>query len=1202
MAEDDLLGFPREATVAQALAHELDAFDGASVTASAGALQLVPANTERILRLEVLALVGSSLPASQLEPTPHRLRQTLNGAVVAPISGLEDPFENPFTESICYHGGSYIVLPGASAGVATRLRYLLRALHLDEVALPRSFLRTAAEIASACLLISDAVARRAGLPRVQSVPEADGSLVVPSAGELARLRAAVRFPLRDIHELMRSRSIRPETLERLARPSGTFQPSAASIDDNPMLTYPLVAMPDEYVVALPTALCDAAITGILQLATEHGCHATLEEQFRNSVWRDVELSLRILRHDPLQVEFSPSEPRQALRWGFYAFDADKIACVVLVADIDSATRADARPGPNLPLEKQLVEMQETALGLTPMPNDLLFLVVGQVAGRTGWLSLSSRLPLFSSPKLIMAESLAHISLLEKGDPLALWKYQLAQETRQARLPMAPSLFGDLNDFYYYARAGHHGYYLSDEAPPDFMMFGGGGSGPLRQELACNEDRHGVIGPAPDVVTEVTKAADEHVYIPRSLSRRAYHVDVPSLPFWVVPEPGDALADSYAEALAYWLSLFRDHLAVLTDGTPRHCLRIGVALGPAPAEAGRPEDFLTCAASEDSKIDITVGGGFERHLQGRTNVAERSLVRLTLVTIAQVFGTGHRATPDTLDRWFADRMPEGQAKRLTPIDVARHPEADTTGLPPVRLVQEADEQVVLDELGEHMRSVVGLATGPVAVAALDGVIKSAVRFLFGCLERLVRSLSPTDLLEWLISHNEALVCRDAVERLSLPGRVSCVRDNPGLVDALAKTAGEVATAAIATRFVIEYVAARPPTGMRPISVSVLDRLLAYAKYIHVFGTLGDVVHFKIAHVAMAVLGSGRLGIDNDAYGRALGTYSQSAAELRVVRASRGPSVRREEVPKELVSLGLREMLGHEPARVAAILSAIMEEGLKVSPRSPCLELERAVEVASARSGASRADAIAVIRTFALEARPAFLSPLPPHRKEDTFPWRFGRELSLLQRPLVIRTRGTAQELIWGPRQLFGAMGYRQNRVEHGSFDARSIEGRQIRGRITEARGDSFEAAVKEIVAGRGTSLRHAARVKKANGKRLVSSDGRDLGDIDVLVANPVRRRLWLLECKDLSPAATPWRLRGELENLFVGDDSIEAKHGARIEWARANYRDLLVHLGIQDHKRWQIQGFIVTDRDLLGPLLGGSATKVIPVDRLPEFEF
>lgn len=1197
MDQDDPLGFFREATVAQALAHELRAFSGDAVTATAGALQLVPANTERILRLGVLALVGSSLSTGHAEPSPHRLRQVLNGKVVEPIAGLEDPFENPFTESICYHGGSYIVLPGASAGVATRLRYMLRALHIDEGALPRSFLRVAVEIAFACLLISDAVARRAGLPRVQDVPTSDGAVVVPPAEDLTRLRAAVRFQIQDLHELLRARDVRPEILERLARLRGTFQPAEASIDDNPMLTYPLVSTAAEYLVAMPTALCDAAITGILQLATEHGCHAALERNFRDSVWKDVELSLRILRHDAIKIEFSPAEPREALRWGFYAFDADKIACVVLAADIESPRE------PNPAVEAHLVEMQAAALALTPLPNELFFLVVGQVAGRSGAISISTDLPLCGSPKLMMAESLAHIALLEKGDALSLWKYQLAQETRQATMAMAPSFFGDLNDYYYYARTGHHGYYLSDDASPDFMMFGGGGSGPLRQELASKEDRHGVIGPTPDLVTEVTMAADEHVYIPRSLSRGRYHIDVAGLPFWVVSEPDDAIADSYAEALAYWLSLFRDELAVLARGTPHHCLRVRLAVVAPPEDLSRPENFLGCTTDGSASIELAVGRDFERHLQGRTNIAERALVRVVLVAMVRVLGAEHVATAAVIDGWLSERMPEGFAKRVTPIDVSQSPEADTVGLPPVRLVQEADEQVVLDELGHHIRTVVGMVTGPVAATALNGTIKSAVGFLFGRLETLAKSLSSTNLLEWLIGHNEALVCRETIERVSLPGRVSCVRNQPSLVEALAKGAGEVAAASIATRFVIEYVAARPPTGFRQISISVLDRLLAYAKYIHVFGTLGDIVHFKISPVSMAVLGSGRLGIDNDAYARALSIHSNSAAELRVLRASRAaPLPRRREVPDEFVVSGLREMLGQEPSRVAAILAAIIDEGRRLSPCAPRLELDRAVDLASAQSGASREETLAVIRTFALEARPNFLSPPAPHRKEDTFPWRFGRELSLLQRPLVIRAREGGHELVWGPRQLLGAVSYRQNRVEQGSFEPRSAEGKQLRGRITEARGDSFEEQVKDVVAARGAGLKHAARVKKPNGKRLMSSNGRDLGDIDVLVANPARRRLWILECKDLSPASTPWRLRGELDNLFFGDDSIEVKHGARVEWARVNYRDLLVHLGIRDDRRWQVHGLIVTDRELLGPLLGGGAAKVTSVSRLSAFEF
>lgn len=185
---------------------------------------------------------------------------------------------------------------------------------------------------------------------------------------------------------------------------------------------------------------------------------------------------------------------------------------------------------------------------------------------------------------------------------------------------------------------------------------------------------------------------------------------------------------------------------------------------------------------------------------------------------------------------------------------------------------------------------------------------------------------------------------------------------------------------------------------------------------------------------------------------------------------------------------------------------------------------------------------------------------------------------------------------------GAMNYRRNRAAIGSYDATSAQGREIQGKISEARGNSFEAQVAEIVRRRGDPLKCATRVKKANGKRLRGAGGLDLGDIDVLVANPTRRRLWLRECKDLSPAMTPFRLRSELDNLFIKPDCIDAKHGARVEWARANYRDLLVHLGIRDHRVWKVNGLIVTNRELLGPHFAAGASDVTSVGRLPELNF
>jgi hypothetical protein len=45
---------------------------------------------------------------------------------------------------------------------------------------------------------------------------------------------------------------------------------------------------------------------------------------------------------------------------------------------------------------------------------------------------------------------------------------------------------------------------------------------------------------------------------------------------------------------------------------------------------------------------------------------------------------------------------------------------------------------------------------------------------------------------------------------------------------------------------------------------------------------------------------------------------------------------------------------------------------------------------------------------------------------------------------------------------------------------------------------------------------------------------DLGDIDVLCAERAKRTLWVVECKSLAMARTPYEMAMHLQELTVGD--------------------------------------------------------------------
>jgi len=103
------------------------------------------------------------------------------------------------------------------------------------------------------------------------------------------------------------------------------------------------------------------------------------------------------------------------------------------------------------------------------------------------------------------------------------------------------------------------------------------------------------------------------------------------------------------------------------------------------------------------------------------------------------------------------------------------------------------------------------------------------------------------------------------------------------------------------------------------------------------------------------------------------------------------------------------------------------------------------------------------------------------------------------------------------------------------------------------------------------------------------DAADLGDIDVLVADPAERRLRAVEAKDLAVARTPAELANELAATFQSTDEHQAaidRHVERVEWLREHLAEVLSWLGLDDEDPalWTVEGLVVLDIELMSPYL------------------
>ncbi|WP_406700212.1 hypothetical protein V5E97_15415 [Singulisphaera sp. Ch08] len=415
------------------------------------------------------------------------------------------------------------------------------------------------------------------------------------------------------------------------------------------------------------------------------------------------------------------------------------------------------------------------------------------------------------------------------------------------------------------------------------------------------------------------------------------------------------------------------------------------------------------------------------------------------------------------------------------------------------------------------------------------------------------------------------------------------------------------AAMAARFVLEYVAACPPRGIRPLSMEVYDRLQALADEIIDHGQLSDSLQFKLADFDLEVLGSRRLGMDRGQLDKVREAFLPVQAHGEIMRAQRGfhrhwrPSAPVDPPSSERTDLdeAVRLELGYSLREFRDFLVAASSIGFARSPRVCIFGKQELTRELSRELGWTEGRVVTMMDHLSLEPRPSFLAPPRPNRAEDVYPWRFNRSLSYLRKPFLVRPReGGDHEVIWGPRQALEASVYLFMICLTGRLRAQSLEMKQAISRYLNVESELFNDLVADFFE-QDLELVVRRRLKKIGSRR---GQLEQLGDIDVLVVEPKRRTLVVIECKDLAGARTFYEMGNELQEFFVGTNgrrSILDKHSRRVEWVKNNLDAVLDELRITAKGKWSVDSLIVVDHELLSPYYRQCPVKIVPFEQLKK---
>ncbi|MEV0598505.1 hypothetical protein AB0I82_04260 [Streptomyces sp. NPDC050315] len=1167
-----------------------------------------------MLRLQRLAAIGASLPARPDAPrlSPSRLRSLLKEPVVSGphIRAEEDLYDDLYTAEIAFHGGPFLVAQGLTSHSAHTLSLLLSSI-FDPVGqrdLPPGFRTDAKALVEAVLRLSDTMLRRAGLGRGVAPPDANKEVLVPGEQALNALQEAVSFDAASCSALVPP-NVAP-LLGAMCLTPGEHQFTSDRGPDDGLVLTPLLTTEEGLVIANPGELASSLRHHLIVLAGRHGCRPALARLFREQTLHRASRLLSLCGAEPLDGAEQTIDPLVMRRR--FTFAQDKILDLAVVTD-DLSSYDDAEPLGHWPVDDVGLRAQNIVDPPgEPQPDDprTLRIIVDETLGRSSFVGLTDHRrpgPILVAP----LEALQVMADLDGADPLFLWRF--GQAETQLHQNIRVFSWSTLDNYSLY-REHDHSYYLSDDARPTALSVEPGSAASLRIDAQRRHDQHHVRSPhwpALVPVTAVHGPATAPIYRTHpDVPDRDWLVETPQARLWLgpggqeVPEGLGDFHDMVLDAAAFWawqISVAAPDLIRAAAPTASVYFSFSfddpaawrAALNGEPA-AEQEHPWVEVTHMEKGRVHLALRVQGAATLLSDGNGTDRLLARALLDGMAQAAGAA-----EDLDALLDKIAPPGN-KQILHVKPHQRVPLRAGRLPGARLVQPAASAAVLDELG-HRLAADGLPQGSIPTDRRTEVLQQVVEHYFQRIAAIVAGLSPDGLVQSLVARHESLIHHDATIDATLAARIACFGSASQPARELARTGQQRLEAAQASRFLIEYVAATPPSGQQQLTLDTYDQLLALAAELISRATLSDAIHYGFSDVQLAMLASGRLGVSRgDQYETGTQALATARAEdlLRTApqRHTAPDTSPQPEKPAAAVEEAMLAEFGFTLTDVGEGIGELIALGDELCATEPFTATATIVEdhLCTALNW-PHDKAEAFLDRLSLRPRAAFLSV-----KTDALPWRYNREWSYAKRPLVRIDSPTGPHLVWGARHIWTSGVYWMSLVYSGRLRGSSRPMKKLMGSIRQDHNKAFETRVADGLEAGG--CRPAVRgIAKLAGRRLVSAEGHDLGDIDALGLHTAQRVIIVAEAKDFELARNPIEMAKEADDLLRGDDSAKFKLGRRAQWVRQHLASTLTHFNIEGGTAgWTVLPVIVTSRDLASPRVLTSTMPVVPIDRLEEW--
>jgi hypothetical protein len=285
----------------------------------------------------------------------------------------------------------------------------------------------------------------------------------------------------------------------------------------------------------------------------------------------------------------------------------------------------------------------------------------------------------------------------------------------------------------------------------------------------------------------------------------------------------------------------------------------------------------------------------------------------------------------------------------------------------------------------------------------------------------------------------------------------------------------------------------------------------------------------------------------------------------------------------------EEYGISPARLADVSTVLAKDAHEQQTNVVVRSMGSLQELLQ-KAGFSQVEIDRLVQHFLLPARPDWTRVSPPFRSKDWAPWRYGRHLSVMTRPLVDLSK---TEVAYAPAFCDDSFRHVVMEAYTGASDTEYFTSSAMKKYIGAAngkRGIEFNKSAAAKFDELGWNVWTEVEMNRLRCPREKAS-----GDIDVIAEK--NGIVYLCECKDLSFARTITEVVEQLRRFQGkhGDDLW--KHLRRVKWVQQNAFRLRDVVGQQPA---EVRSLLVTSKIVPMQHSKGFPEQVAPIDSLRAF--